>query len=196
MTALAALIQAARDDLEDVRSRLDDLYADLDAREWQPGSGRSASGHRSRVLFDPTQLPVRQAWDDVRNEIARADILLRDHTDVPASPLMTVTVTERTPLADLQRMEIDCLLVDGMLAWCQRQELEDGEAAVREACEHVMAARARIRDLWPDRPDPVRCKRRGCEGGDGKPRPVRDPAKHGAVCDACRMAAYRARKAG
>lgn len=189
-TDLAALLQAARDDLEDVRSRLDDLYAHLDAREWQPDSARSASGHRSRVLFDPTQLPVRQAWDDVQRELGRADQLLRDHTDVPAAAMLPVVHGERTPLADLRGSQIACVLLDGMLRWCQGETFAD-EAAVREACEHIGAARARIDDLWPPRDEPRRCKRAGCKRADGRPRPLGE--RDGDVCATCRKRDQRAR---
>src|SRR5690606_30904144 len=121
------------------------------------------------------------AWDDVQRELGRADQLLRDHTDVPAAAMLPVVHGERTPLADLRGSQIACVLLDGMLRWCQGETFAD-EAAVREACEHIGAARARIDDLWGGhgpRPE-ERCRNwPGCHR-------LREPDRR--ECQACRKA--------
>lgn len=71
---------------------------------------------------------------------------------------------------------------------------DDPDPHVQACMRSVKRARAALHDVWPVRHEvPRRCKRAGCVGEDGNPRPL--VHSDGGVCRACRKRDHRQRKA-
>jgi hypothetical protein len=161
VTDLDRVIQAARDDLEDVRVRLGDLYEHLYDPDWQPEAGRRS---RSVCGSAPWTGPhsIQAAYTATLAELVRAQWALARGTDVPEhlshrQPEQFASL-DRAPTLSRSEAAWWRDVLDGMLRWCQgtlaaseplHDRPERAEEAVWEACAHIGAARRHIDELWP-----------------------------------------------
>lgn len=187
---LASIVQRARDDLADVTWMIGELWRHLYDPDWEPEHGRHTGQHRWRPLWTERG-PVQQVYLDVVAELARAHWVLGQGTSVPVHWTRRPDTSDRAPTVPHSEALAWTRVLDGMLAWCAEHAAP--VEAVQEAAAHVASARGAARELWPEREQPSRCARAGCEGEDGRPRPL--GARDGKVCSACRQRDRRARKA-
>lgn len=162
MTDLAALLQAARDDCEEIIGRLPELDEHRYAREWVPDHVATRVTPHSRPLWTGTDdRPVQATWLDCLAALHAASWELLHvgceringrRRVVRDTPPAGITPHSQLPQS-LGVADVDARIVAAQLAWCQDREFahEQDVARIRQACEQVAAAAQRLRDLWPDR---------------------------------------------
>lgn len=195
VTDLDAAVTFARDTLDRLPAALANLYHDRHSHDWTPETTGARRTPASRPLWEATTT-IGHAYHRAIAHLARANHALLYDTDAPEPWLAhsivgrpvdpastgrwgtdTSTCTART--VSLAEARLACMLTSAALEWLRaehrNQRLMPPEVnAALHACAEVDAAWEAIPDGFRHVPidDRRRCKRQGCEGADGRPRPA------------------------